>query len=71
MTDSNLKLFQQKHGLAHNEITELFSHDNFMYVGTSNGISLIDINTFHVFSPEIPFKNELFRVQDFLLVEAK
>src|SRR5690606_7126371 len=39
------EVISEKDGLVHNEITKLFPHGNTMYVGTSNGISLIDINT--------------------------
>src|SRR5690606_9624925 len=54
-----------KDGLVHNEITKLFPHENFMYAGTSNGVSVIDVNTFEVLSADIPTGKELFRVQDF------
>lgn len=52
-------------GLVHNEITELFSYGNHMYVGTSNGISIIDVDTFKVNSLETPPGDELFRVTGF------
>ena len=61
----NFKVISEKDGLVHNEITNLFSYGNYMYVGTSDGVSLIDINTFKVLSPKTPSRNELFRVQDF------
>ncbi|UJH92320.1 histidine kinase [Antarcticibacterium sp. 1MA-6-2] len=59
------KLISKKEGLVHNEITKLFSHQNYMYVGTSNGVSLIDVNNFKVISLTFPNNNKLFRVQDF------
>jgi len=59
------KVISQNEGLVHNEITQLFSNENFMYVGTSDGVSLIDINTHKVFSVNNPGGKELFRVQDF------
>lgn len=55
----------EKEGLVHNEITNLFSYGNYMYVGTSNGVSIIDINTFKVLSLNKQPNNGLFRVQDF------
>ena len=58
------KIISEKDGLVHNEITKLFSDGNYMYVGTSDGVSLIDVNTFKVLSLTNPAK-ELFRVQDF------
>ncbi len=59
------KVISEKDGLVHNEITKLFSFGNYMYVGTSNGISIIDINTYKVLSLNLPSSNELFRIQDF------
>src|SRR5690606_37321243 len=59
------KVLSEKDGLVHNEITELFPHGNFMYAGNSNGVSVIDVNTFEVLSADIPTGKELFRVQDF------
>lgn len=59
------KIISEEDGLVHNEITKLFSYGNYMFVGTSDGVSMIDINTYHVFSFNIPDSNELLRVQDF------
>src|SRR5690606_18851746 len=59
------EVISEKEGLVHNEITKLFPHGNTMYVGTSNGVSLIDINTREVISLNIPDGEELFRVPDF------
>ena len=58
------KIISEKNGLAHNEITKLFPHGNFMYVGTSDGISLIDVRTHKVISLK-QGDIELLRVQDF------
>jgi len=59
------KVISEKEGLVHNEITKLFSYGNNMFVGTSNGVSIIDINTIEVLALNKPLNNELFRVQDF------
>jgi len=59
------KVISEKEGLVHNEITKLFSYGNFMFVGTSNGVSMIDVNSFKVLSLNTRSNNELFRVQDF------
>lgn len=59
------KVISEEDGLVHNEITKLFSHGDYMYVGTSDGVSLIDINTFKVLSLNTPPGNELFRVTGF------
>jgi len=61
----NFRVISEKEGLVHNEITQLFSYKNFMYIGTSNGVSVIDINTYKVISLNKNANNELFRVQDF------
>jgi len=59
------KVISEKEGLIHNEITRLFSYGNYMYVGTSNGVSMIDVNTFEVLSLNKPPDNGLFRIQNF------
>ncbi len=59
------KVISKKQGLVHNEITKLFAHENNIYVGTSDGVSVININTFEVFSLNIDSNKGLFRVQDF------
>jgi len=59
------KVISEKDGLVHNEITKLFSYGNYMFVGTSNGVSIIDINTYQVFSLKKDSEKQLFRVQDF------
>ncbi|HZJ35432.1 MAG TPA: two-component regulator propeller domain-containing protein [Gillisia sp.] len=59
------KVISEKEGLVHNEITKLFSFENYMFVGTSDGVSIIDVNTFKVISLNKHSNNELFRVQDF------
>jgi len=59
------KVISEKEGLVHNEITKLFSYGNYMFVGTSNGVSMIDVNSFKVLSLNTHSNNELFRVQDF------
>ncbi|MGM0392713.1 MAG: ligand-binding sensor domain-containing protein, partial [Bacteroidota bacterium] len=59
------KVLSEKEGLAHNEITNLFSFGNYMYIGTSDGVSMIDVNTFEVLSLNMPSNDELFRVHNF------
>ena len=61
------RVLSEKDGLVHNEITSLFSHENLMYVGTSDGVSVIDVDSFQVYSPKIPSGNGLFRIQDFFI----
>ncbi|WP_037319060.1 histidine kinase [Salegentibacter sp. Hel_I_6] len=63
------KIISERDGLVHNQITKLFSSGNDMYVGTSNGVSIIDINTFEINALNTPPGRELFRVQDFLEYE--
>ncbi len=59
------KVISKKDGLVHNEITKLFSKGNLMYVGTSDGVSIIDINSFKVHSLNDPARNALLRVRNF------
>jgi len=59
------EVISEKDGLVHNEITKLFSYGNHLYVGTSDGVSLIDINTYKVVPLSTKPNNELFRIQDF------
>jgi len=59
------KIISEKDGLVHNEVTKLFSYDNSMYVGTSNGVSKINIHNFEVDSWSIPTEDKLNRVEGF------
>ncbi|NJW51382.1 sensor histidine kinase [Salinimicrobium oceani] len=61
----NFKVIAEQEGLVHNEITKLYAFEDKMLVGTSDGVSIIDINTFKVWTPETPPGNELFRIQNF------
>ena len=63
------KVISKKDGLVHNEVTKLFSSEDHMYVGTSDGVSMIDINSFKIHSFLLPPGDELFRVQDFFKYE--
>src|SRR5690606_9013076 len=63
--DFEFKIISKKDGLVHNEVTKLFSHENLMYVRTSDGVSIIDVNSFKILSPDLAGQTELFRVQDF------
>ncbi len=62
---SKFRVISKAKGLVHNEITKLFSHGDEMFVGTSDGISVVNINSFEVQSFNISEKNKLFRIQDF------
>ncbi|GAA4325727.1 histidine kinase [Pontixanthobacter gangjinensis] len=62
---SGFSRISKKDGLIHDEITRLFPFKNYMFVGTSDGISVIDIDSFKVQSLNIPPTDELFRIQDF------
>ncbi|MFV8226584.1 histidine kinase [Christiangramia aquimixticola] len=66
---SNFKVVSKQDGLIHNEITRLFPYQEKMFVGTSNGVSVVDINTFEATSFSIPDTENLFRVQDFFLYQ--
>lgn len=62
---AKFNIISENDGLVHNEVTKLFSYEKNMYVGTSNGVSIIDINTFKVYSLTKQPDIELFRVQGF------
>ena len=62
---ARFKVVSQKDGLVHNEITKLFPFNNRMYVGTSDGVSIIDIKSHKVLKLRMPPNEELLRVQDF------
>lgn len=62
---SKFKVISKKEGLVHNEITKLYAQDNSMYVGTSNGVSIINIDTHKITSLINSKSKDLFRVQDF------
>ncbi|MGA8854598.1 MAG: two-component regulator propeller domain-containing protein, partial [Christiangramia sp.] len=59
------RVLSEKEGLVHNEITKLFSYGNYMYVGTSDGVSKIDITTFEIESWSVPAEDELIRINGF------
>ncbi|WP_121346059.1 sensor histidine kinase [Gillisia mitskevichiae] len=62
---NDFKVISEEQGLVHGEITKLFTHGNYMYVGTSDGVSIININSFEVLSLNNHSDDDLFRVQDF------
>ena len=66
---SNFKIISEKDGLAHDEITSLYSYGENMLAGTSNGISLINIHTYQVQTIEKPAGKDLFRVHGFFEIE--
>jgi len=61
---NNFNIISKKDGLIHDEITKLFSNNKFMYVGTSDGISIVDEDSLKITSLK-PIDNNLFRVQKF------
>lgn len=63
------KVISVKDGLVHNEITKLFSDGDYMYVGSSDGVSVIEVDTHKVLSLTDSPEEELFRVQDFFEYE--
>lgn len=68
------QLISEEDGLVHNEITTLSSRGGSMFVGTSHGVSRIDVETLEVFSYEVPTEvpaEVLFRVRDFIEVEGQ
>ncbi|MDR5589802.1 histidine kinase [Christiangramia sp. SM2212] len=62
---NKFKVISKDDGIIHNEITELFPYQNRMYVGTSDGISRININNFEVESWVKPSEDTLMRITGF------
>lgn len=63
------KIINQENGLVHNNIRKLFLHGNNIYVGTHDGVSIIDIKTFKISNLKIKepkFGN--FQIMDFLKI---
>jgi len=60
----SFKVLNESNGLVHNEITKLFSFKDKMYVGTSDGVSVVDIKTNEIVSSK-GIENQLFRVSSF------
>lgn len=53
-------VFTTKDGLLADKTRKVFPYKNKMYVGTEQGVSIIDINTNSVFTPEVPDHKEDF-----------
>ncbi|PTX43732.1 hypothetical protein C8P64_2264 [Christiangramia gaetbulicola] len=66
---TKFRVISENEGLVHNEITSLFSNRDEMFVGTSDGVSVVNIHTLKVQTFNIPEKDELFRVQEFFEYE--
>jgi len=57
-------IISKDNGLVHDEITKLLYFNNKMYIGTSDGVSVVDTNNYQTFSAR-PDENKLFRVSSF------
>ncbi|QYA27083.1 histidine kinase [Gramella sp. MT6] len=68
---AKFRVISEKDGLAHNEVTKLFSHKDHMFIGTSDGVSLVNINNYDVHTFNIPESEKLFRVQNFFEVKEQ
>lgn len=58
--ESTSKLITEKSGLVHNTVRSLFYHNQKMYVGTLNGVSVISTNDFSMTNPEFNQNPEYF-----------
>ncbi|MDH3381557.1 MAG: histidine kinase, partial [Flavobacteriaceae bacterium] len=58
------KVINKINGLVHNDVTQLYLFKNFMYVGTYDGLSLIEINTHKVLSAK-PKTVKPFKISSF------
>lgn len=62
---TEFRIISENDGLVHNEITKLFPYGDFMYVGTSDGVSRINIKNYKVSSWDYSETDDLFRVSGF------
>lgn len=67
----DFKIISTKDGLVHDEIVQLFPYKNYIYVGTSDGVSRIDINTFDIQSWKNEGSEALLRVTGFFEFEKE
>ncbi|WP_298523815.1 sensor histidine kinase [uncultured Christiangramia sp.] len=67
----DFKILSTKDGLVHDEIVQLFPYKNYIYVGTSDGVSRIDINTFDIQSWKNEGSKALLRVSGFFEFEKE
>lgn len=66
-----IKEYEYNDQLVHLEVTQLMIHESYLYVGTSDGVAIINIKNGKLvknLKPKIPFKDS-FRIQDFFLIE--
>ena len=61
---TNFKNLNTDDGLINNEITKLHQHDNLMYVGTSDGVSVVDVDNLKIVSAK-PNIKQPYRVTSF------
>lgn len=70
--DNRSRLLQEKQGLANNIVRTLFYHNNRIYVGTINGISIISDKDFQIVNPKFNQNpNYLFTITSFFRIEDK
>ncbi|MGL2993738.1 ligand-binding sensor domain-containing protein [Flavobacterium sp. TSSA_36] len=62
-------VFTVKNGLPANKTRKVFPYKNKVYVGTEQGISIIDINTNNVVTPKVPSHKEDFISLSFFVYE--
>ncbi|TQI70523.1 hypothetical protein JM79_1433 [Gramella sp. Hel_I_59] len=67
----DFKNLSTKDGLVHDEIVHLFPYEDYIYVGTSDGVSRIDINTFDIQSWKNEGSEALLRVSGFFEFEKE
>lgn len=66
------EIINQKTGLIHDKIRRLFIHDNFLFIGTEFGISVLDIKTHKIIlSKKIKGCRNLFQIMDFVEINSK
>ncbi|MEW5675206.1 histidine kinase [Flavobacterium enshiense] len=64
-------IFTKKNGLPANKTRKIFPFRDKVYVGTEQGISIIDINSNKVITPNVPKTKEDFICMDFFIFEGE
>lgn len=66
------EIINQKTGLIHDKIRRLFIHNDFLFIGTEFGISVLDIKTHKIIlNKKIKGCRNLFQIMDFVEIKSK
>lgn len=68
------KIINERKGLVNNYVRKLFTHNDKLYIGTKDGLSVLDISTFKLVNYKNPLPkgyipNEKFQIMDFFCLK--